>query len=101
MGQRPRRFKTVAITITQGQIEYIDSQTHGLRDKSRWIRDAISMRMLAEASAQVEFSNKYRSEALKDALEVAQNTILSKQPARNIAGAKPAPNSNPRTSVEG
>lgn len=33
------------------------------------------MRMLAEANAQVGFVEKYRTQVMKDALEVAQNTI--------------------------
>lgn len=101
MAPRPRRFKTVAITITHGQDEYISTQTDGLRDKSRWIRDAINMRMLAEANAQVSFTKKFQTEAMKDALEVAKNTIESQPSIGNTTRSKPAPASDAGTPVEG
>lgn len=101
MAPRPRRFKTIAITVTHGQDEYISAQTEGLRDKSRWVRDAINMRMLAEANAQVSFSKKFTNEAMKDALEVAQTTINSERSVGNFTRPKPTPNNDPGTPVEG
>lgn len=101
MAPRPRRFKTVAVTITYGQDEYITAQTQGLRDKSRWVRDAISMRMLAEANAQVSFSKKFHTEAMKDALEVAQNTVATNPSIGNTSRPKLETDSNSGTPVEG
>lgn len=70
-----KRFATVAITLTQGQFDYINAQTQGLRERSRWIRDAISMRMMAEANKQVNFAKDYSTRVLNDAIEVAQDKL--------------------------
>jgi hypothetical protein len=70
-----KRFETVAITVTQGQLDYITQQTQGLRDRSRWIRDAISMRMMAETNKQVNFAKDYSTKVLNDAIEVAQDKL--------------------------
>lgn len=70
-----RRLQTVALTLSIGQIEYIKQQTAGLRERSRWIRDAINMRIVAEGSKQVQFVNNYKTEVFNNALEIAQDKL--------------------------